>query len=59
LQVFLIIRKRRLDELRHTLMPMYNFDPADEGDQDWEQELLEAVQDSMPYQHQLNMKVRA
>jgi len=38
---------------------MYNFDPADEGDQDWEQELLEAVQDSMPYQHQLNMKVRA
>ncbi|CAB3385586.1 Hypothetical predicted protein [Cloeon dipterum] len=55
--VFLIIRKRRLDELRHTLMPMYNFDPADEGDQDWEQELLESVQERMPYQHQLNIKV--
>lgn len=30
----------RLDKLRHHLMPLYNFDPAEE-EGDWESELLE------------------
>ncbi|XP_063235204.1 uncharacterized protein C3orf18 homolog [Bacillus rossius redtenbacheri] len=38
--VFLMVRKRRLDRLRHHLMPLYNFDPAEEGE-DWEAELLD------------------
>ncbi|XP_070965292.1 uncharacterized protein C3orf18 homolog [Oncorhynchus clarkii lewisi] len=41
LVVMLYIRKRkRLEKLRHQLMPMYNFDPAEEQD-DLEQELLD------------------
>lgn len=39
-QVYFIIRKKRLDRLRHHLMPLYNFDPTEEGE-DWEVELLE------------------
>ncbi|XP_074645674.1 uncharacterized protein LOC141901962 isoform X2 [Tubulanus polymorphus] len=38
--VIFILKKSRLDKLRHHLMPLYNFDPAEE-DGDWESELLE------------------
>uniref|UniRef100_A0A1B6LQI3 Small integral membrane protein 29 n=1 Tax=Graphocephala atropunctata TaxID=36148 RepID=A0A1B6LQI3_9HEMI len=38
--VLLFLRKKRLDRLRHHLMPFYNFDPGEEGE-DWEAELLE------------------
>lgn len=38
--VLLFLRKKRLDRLRHHLMPFYNFDPREEGE-DWEAELLE------------------
>nr|XP_006127688.1 uncharacterized protein C3orf18 homolog isoform X2 [Pelodiscus sinensis] len=42
----LYIRKRkRLEKLRHQLMPMYNFDPAEEQDE-LEQELLEHGRDA-------------
>ncbi|KAL0978720.1 hypothetical protein UPYG_G00174300 [Umbra pygmaea] len=45
LAVMLYIRKRkRLEKLRHQLMPMYNFDPAEEQD-DLEQELLDHNRD--------------
>lgn len=43
-QVFLFLRKKRLDRLRHHLMPFYNFDPGEEGE-DWEAELLEDTAD--------------
>ncbi|GIY61925.1 uncharacterized protein CEXT_68321 [Caerostris extrusa] len=33
-------KEARLDKLRHHLMPLYSFDPAEEGE-DWEAELLE------------------
>ncbi|XP_016072366.1 PREDICTED: uncharacterized protein C3orf18 homolog [Miniopterus natalensis] len=36
----LYIRKKRLEKLRHQLMPMYNFDPTEEQDE-LAQELLE------------------
>nr|XP_020453777.1 uncharacterized protein C3orf18 homolog [Monopterus albus] len=40
--LMLYIRKRkRLEKLRHQLMPMYNFDPAEEQDDLLEQELLD------------------
>ncbi|KAG7190036.1 hypothetical protein KM043_006185 [Ampulex compressa] len=39
--VLLISRKRKLERLRHRLMPMYNFDPGEEEEDDWETELLE------------------
>ncbi|KAF4078965.1 hypothetical protein AMELA_G00187760 [Ameiurus melas] len=43
--VMLYIRKKkRLEKLRHQLMPMYNFDPAEEQD-DLEQELLDHGRD--------------
>jgi len=38
--VVFILRKSKLDKLRHHLMPLYNFDPAEE-EGDWESELLE------------------
>ncbi|XP_010894388.1 uncharacterized protein C3orf18 [Esox lucius] len=45
LVVMLYIRKRkRLEKLRHQLMPMYSFDPAEEQD-DLEQELLDHNRD--------------
>ncbi|KAI1287684.1 hypothetical protein HDE_09913 [Halotydeus destructor] len=34
------IRRNRLEKLRHHLMPVYNFDPADDGE-DWETQLLD------------------
>lgn len=37
----------RLEKLRHQLMPMYNFDPAEEQD-DLEQELLDHGRDGSP-----------
>lgn len=37
----------RLDKLRHHLMPLYSFDPAEEGE-DWEAELLEEGTDHQP-----------
>ncbi|XP_071406680.1 LOW QUALITY PROTEIN: uncharacterized protein C3orf18 homolog [Pithys albifrons albifrons] len=44
--VVLYIRKRkRLEKLRHQLMPMYNFDPTEEQDE-LEQELLEHGRDA-------------
>ncbi|XP_043685457.1 uncharacterized protein LOC122637430 isoform X1 [Vespula pensylvanica] len=39
--VFIISRKRKLERLRHRLMPMYNFDPGEEEEDDWETELLD------------------
>ncbi|XP_015910691.2 small integral membrane protein 29 [Parasteatoda tepidariorum] len=45
-----VIRKKQLDKLRHHLMPLYSFDPAEEGE-DWEAELLEEGTD-----HQLRAK---
>lgn len=36
----------RLEKLRHQLMPMYNFDPAEEQDDLLEQELLDHGRDS-------------
>ncbi|XP_038872584.1 uncharacterized protein C3orf18 homolog [Salvelinus namaycush] len=46
LVMMLYIRKRkRLEKLRDQLMPMYNFDPAEEQD-DLEQELLDHNRDS-------------
>lgn len=38
--VVFILKKSKLDKLRHHLMPLYNFDPAEE-EGDWESELLE------------------
>lgn len=38
--VLYIRKKRRLEKLRHQLMPMYSFDPTEEQDE-LEQELLE------------------
>ena len=38
--VLYILRKKHLDRLRHHLMPVYNFDPSDDGE-DWETELLD------------------
>lgn len=38
--VIYILRKKHLDRLRHHLMPVYNFDPSDDGE-DWETELLD------------------
>uniref|UniRef100_A0A8C6ZR47 Uncharacterized protein n=1 Tax=Nothoprocta perdicaria TaxID=30464 RepID=A0A8C6ZR47_NOTPE len=38
--VLYIRKKKRLEKLRHQLMPMYNFDPTEEQDE-LEQELLE------------------
>ncbi|XP_064633486.1 small integral membrane protein 29-like [Lineus longissimus] len=38
--VVFLLKKSRLDKLRHHLMPLYNFDPAEE-EGDWESELLE------------------
>lgn len=46
----------RLEKLRHQLMPMYNFDPAEEQD-DLEQELLDHGRDGSPAGP--NSKVRA
>ncbi|XP_066284685.1 uncharacterized protein C3orf18 homolog isoform X2 [Branchiostoma lanceolatum] len=42
---FYIRKRRRLEKLRHQLMPLYNFDPSEEGD-DWESELLNEVKDT-------------
>lgn len=39
----MFLRKKRLDRLRHHLIPFYNFDP---GEEDWETELLEDGRDS-------------
>ncbi|KAG9469193.1 uncharacterized protein C3orf18 homolog [Eleutherodactylus coqui] len=48
LAMVLYIRKqKRLEKLRHQLMPMYNFDPAEEQE-DLEQELLEPNRDLQP-----------
>jgi len=38
--VVFILKKSRLDKLRHHLMPLYNFEPGEE-EGDWESELLE------------------
>ncbi|XP_034942946.1 uncharacterized protein C3orf18-like isoform X2 [Chelonus insularis] len=39
--VLIISRRRKLERLRHRLMPLYNFDPGEEGEDDWETELLD------------------
>ncbi|XP_015597532.1 uncharacterized protein C3orf18 homolog [Cephus cinctus] len=44
--VLIISRKRKLEQLRHRLMPLYNFDPDEEGEDDWETELLDEGFDS-------------
>ncbi|KAL5013285.1 hypothetical protein ScPMuIL_007555 [Solemya velum] len=38
--IVMVFRKNRLDRLRHHLMPLYSFDPAEE-EGDWESELLD------------------
>ncbi|XP_028908298.1 uncharacterized protein C3orf18 homolog [Ornithorhynchus anatinus] len=43
--VLYIRKQKRLEKLRHQLMPMYNFDPTEEQDE-LEQELLEHGRDS-------------
>ncbi|PAA93555.1 hypothetical protein BOX15_Mlig025287g1 [Macrostomum lignano] len=48
----LCIRKFRLDKLRHRLMPLYQFDPAD-TDRDWEIDLLEDDRDQQVQQCRL------
>ncbi|KAM4721597.1 uncharacterized protein C3orf18 homolog [Rhinophrynus dorsalis] len=45
--VLYIRKQKRLEKLRHQLMPMYNFDPAEEQE-DLEQELLEPNRDQQP-----------
>uniref|UniRef100_W5NAB5 Chromosome 3 open reading frame 18 n=1 Tax=Lepisosteus oculatus TaxID=7918 RepID=W5NAB5_LEPOC len=45
LQVLYIRKRKRLEKLRHQLMPMYNFDPAEEQDE-LEQELLDHGRES-------------
>ncbi|XP_068109100.1 uncharacterized protein C3orf18 homolog [Hyperolius riggenbachi] len=45
--VLYIRKQKRLEKLRHQLMPMYNFDPAEEQE-DLEQELLEPNRDLRP-----------
>ncbi|KAK3882603.1 hypothetical protein Pcinc_013034 [Petrolisthes cinctipes] len=40
-------RRRQLERLRHQLMPMYNFDPAEDLD-DWENQLLEEERSLRP-----------
>ncbi|XP_062970849.1 uncharacterized protein C3orf18 homolog [Cynocephalus volans] len=42
-------KKKRLEKLRHQLMPMYNFDPTEEQDE-LEQELLEHGRDAASVQ---------
>uniref|UniRef100_G1TNK8 Chromosome 3 open reading frame 18 n=1 Tax=Oryctolagus cuniculus TaxID=9986 RepID=G1TNK8_RABIT len=49
LQVLYIRKKKRLEKLRHQLMPMYNFDPTEEQDE-LEQELLEHGRDAASMQ---------
>uniref|UniRef100_A0A8C0DCA7 Chromosome 3 open reading frame 18 n=1 Tax=Balaenoptera musculus TaxID=9771 RepID=A0A8C0DCA7_BALMU len=49
LQVLYIRKKKRLEKLRHQLMPMYNFDPTEEQDE-LEQELLEHGRDTASVQ---------
>ncbi|XP_077266982.1 uncharacterized protein C3orf18 homolog isoform X3 [Temnothorax americanus] len=39
--VLIVSRKRKLERLRHRLVPMYNFDPGEEEEDDWETELLD------------------
>ncbi|XP_011532083.1 uncharacterized protein C3orf18 isoform X1 [Homo sapiens] len=48
-QVLYIRKKKRLEKLRHQLMPMYNFDPTEEQDE-LEQELLEHGRDAASVQ---------
>lgn len=38
--IFFILRRNRIEKLRHAMMPVYSFDPEEEG-ADWESELLE------------------
>ncbi|KAM9482715.1 uncharacterized protein C3orf18 homolog isoform 1-T2 [Clarias gariepinus] len=45
--MFYIRKKKRLEKLRHQLMPMYNFDPGEEQD-DLEQELLDHGREGSP-----------
>ncbi|KAK0076514.1 hypothetical protein PV325_005254 [Microctonus aethiopoides] len=39
--VLIVSRRRKMERLRHRLMPLYNFDPGEEGEDDWETELLD------------------
>lgn len=48
LKVLIISRKRKLERLRHRLMPMYNFDPGEEEEDDWETELLDECYSTHP-----------
>ncbi|XP_064374715.1 uncharacterized protein C3orf18 homolog isoform X1 [Dromaius novaehollandiae] len=55
----LYIRKRkRLEKLRHQLMPMYNFDPTEEQDE-LEQELLEHGRDAASSQASQNKDLQS
>ncbi|XP_039314957.1 uncharacterized protein C3orf18 isoform X3 [Solenopsis invicta] len=51
--VLIISRKRKLERLRHRLMPMYNFDPGEEEEDDWETELLDECYNTHQRRNQL------
>ncbi|KYM94669.1 Uncharacterized protein C3orf18 like protein [Cyphomyrmex costatus] len=53
--VLIISRKRKLERLRHRLMPMYNFDPGEEEEDDWETELLDECYNT----HQKRVRYRS
>ncbi|RWS31531.1 uncharacterized protein B4U80_04843 [Leptotrombidium deliense] len=38
--ILIVIKKNRIENLRHHLMPVYNFDASEDGE-DWETELLD------------------
>ncbi|KAM9855034.1 small integral membrane protein 29-like [Aulostomus maculatus] len=42
--VFYIKRRVRLDELRHRLIPLYSYDPAEEEDDHWDDARTEEEQ---------------
>lgn len=46
------IKKKRLDQLRHHLVPLYNFDPGE--CEDWEAELLEEADQNSQKKIQVN-----
>lgn len=54
--VLYIRKKKRLEKLRHQLMPMYNFDPTEEQDE-LEQELLEHGRDAASMQAAASLQV--
>lgn len=44
--VVMLVRKSRINRLRHHLMPLYKFDGTDDDQEEWEAELLDDVSES-------------